>query len=528
MGNPAERIDQPQAKTDRSKALERLLANLGDRARDGAGTVTLGTANAPLWSDLEHAVATRMATSDTPAMIRGREAAITAAALNLLNSTDNRDQRRAAYLTMVGEIDQRAEAWSIAIAPDVLARQLHRTLLWGTAWHLLGADIPMAKIVGALASDHTPPPQPVPTWRKVWTMSGGALKAGSSRAMVLLKDLARGIATYREEQAALQAAAAKAEEERRAVRVAERRAEQEQAARAAHAQDMARNKTTDSPDMVPGQTIALDGRRLRGSVVGTWLLLVVMSWVSLLWGAMISLPFGIGIGIFATLFAGIVAVPVFGTVFGFLGMGVARDSTLRQMGFKELPEGHVLRSIATHYCQTLDIPVPRLGTIDAFNAFAMGSDRNDATVALGRPLIDSLTPQETAAVLAHELGHVVSGDMRKMMLMRTFQNATVWFALVQGVKQFVRWIICWAAELCILAFSRKREYVADAIGAALAGKDAMIGALRKLDAAPALTSNERTHARFMVRGKPFSTHPGTTDRITAIEQETYIRRLPRR
>ena len=194
-------------------------------------------------------------------------------------------------------------------------------------------------------------------------------------------------------------------------------------------------------------------------------------------------------------------VPLFGTLFGFLGMGVARDSTLRQMGFKELPEGHVLRGISAHYCKALDISPPRIGTMDPFNAFAMGTDRNNATVSLGRPLIDSLTPQETAAVLAHELGHVVSGDMRKMMLMRTFQNATVWFAMAQGLKQFARWVICWAAELCILAFSRKREYWADAIGAALAGKDAMIGALRKLEQAPALTSDEKTHARFMVRGK---------------------------
>ena len=146
-------------------------------------------------------------------------------------------------------------------------------------------------------------------------------------------------------------------------------------------------------------------------------------------------------------------VPLWGTLFGLLGMGAADDRMLRQMGFTELPKGHVLHGISVHYCKALDIPPPRLGTMDTFNAFAMGTDRNNATVALGRPLIDTLTPQETAAVLAHELGHVVSGDMRKMMLMRTFQ----------GLKQFARWVICWAAELCILTFSRKREYWAATI-----------------------------------------------------------------
>ena len=99
-------------------------------------------------------------------------------------------------------------------------------------------------------------------------------------------------------------------------------------------------------------------------------------------------------------------------------------------------------------------------------------------------MLDALTPDEAEAVLAHEIAHVVSGDMKRMMLMRTFQNATVWFMMAQGLKQFVRWVICWAAELYILAFSRKREYWADAIGAALTSKEAMIGALRKLDQRP--------------------------------------------
>ena len=73
---------------------------------------------------------------------------------------------------------------------------------------------------------------------------------------------------------------------------------------------------------------------------------------------------------------------------------------------------------------------------------------------------------EFAALIGHKLGHVVSGDMRRMLFMRTFQNATVWFAMAQGLKQFARWVICWAAELYILAASRHREYYADAIGAA--------------------------------------------------------------
>ena len=96
------------------------------------------------------------------------------------------------------------------------------------------------------------------------------------------------------------------------------------------------------------------------------------------------------------------------------------------------------------------------------------------------------------------------------------------------MKIFVRWILCWATELWILAFSRNREYWADAIGAALAGKEAMIGALIKLKDGPALTPAERTHIRFMVRGDITSTHPNTDQRIKALKAETYLKRLPRK
>jgi heat shock protein HtpX len=223
-------------------------------------------------------------------------------------------------------------------------------------------------------------------------------------------------------------------------------------------------------------------------------------------------------------------VPLWGTIFGFLGMSAARESTLRDMGFQPCEATHPLNDAAEDFARALAIPVPRLGTINAHNAFAMGSDPANATVAMGVPLMKMLSEEETLAVLGHEMGHVVSGDMRRMMLMRTFQNATVWYMVLQCAKQLVRWVICWGAELYILGFSRKREYWADAVGAALTSKEAMIGALRKLDTAPPLTANENTHARFMFRGRTanlFSTHPTMGERIKALKQETYLRRLPR-
>jgi len=270
---------------------------------------------------------------------------------------------------------------------------------------------------------------------------------------------------------------------------------------------------------------------LQKSVFPTWLGLVALSWLALIWTAILLVPFGVGIALLASLMASFVMLPTWATLFGFAGMGMSRSATLRQMGFQDLSETDPLRTTAAHYCAHLGIPVPQLGSIGVFNAFAMGSHAQDATVAMGSPLRETLTTAEVNAVLAHELGHVISGDMRKMMLMRTFQNATVWFMAFNGAKQFLRWVTNWAAELMILGFSRKREYWADAIGASLAGKEAMIGALRKLDSAPPLTSAENTHARFMMRGRAsglLNTHPSIADRIDALERETFLNRLPRR
>jgi heat shock protein HtpX len=92
-------------------------------------------------------------------------------------------------------------------------------------------------------------------------------------------------------------------------------------------------------------------------------------------------------------------------------------------------------------------------------------------------------------------------------------------------------LMLFAGELMILASSRKREFYADAVGAGLAGKQAMVSALRKLEDAPALTAKEKVHARFMARGKIsglLSTHPSFTARIQALERETFLRQLPHR
>lgn len=432
------------------------------------------------------------------------------------------DTTRATFKQMIERYEGLNVVWADQIERNERHALLEQSLIWEAMWHLTAAGVPLERIARAIGA--AAPPAPLRSSRgerlaafattlqtssqKAWTVAGPIARRAASGVVVAVAT-ARAWIEAEQEIRRKALAAAKAEQERREAEEAKRRAEA--------LATFESGATTSLP---------VDGRALHGSVFGTWLALVVASWVSLAWGALISLPFGVGLGIIASFMGGLIAVPMWGTFWGFFGMPQASASTERKMGFTPLPDHHPLAQETRRFAAALDLPMPKFGTVEAYNAFAIGMDRDSATVAVGRPLITNLTQQEVLAVIGHELGHVASGDMRRMMLMRTFQNATVAFGVTQGLKQFARWILCWFTELGILAFSRHREYWADAVGAALAGKDAMIGALQTLERGPALTEAEQTHARFMIRGRPFSTHPSTADRIAALQSEKYIKLLP--
>ena len=60
------------------------------------------------------------------------------------------------------------------------------------------------------------------------------------------------------------------------------------------------------------------------------------------------------------------------------------------------------------------LPTPYVGVIDspALNAFACGIRQKDAVLVFTRGLIDGLDDDELAAVAAHEIIHIVNGDIR--------------------------------------------------------------------------------------------------------------------
>lgn len=274
-------------------------------------------------------------------------------------------------------------------------------------------------------------------------------------------------------------------------------------------------------------------RRLKNSSVPTWLGLVLGSWFGLIWGSLLSAPLGIGFGVAAASgLGGFVAVPLWGTVWGLVGLGRQREIAVRRHGIRLLGDGDPLTQRVAALAAKLGLKTrPWVGVMPHNNAYAIGSNANNALVVVGQPLIDTLTEAEVDAVIGHELGHVANNDMRRMGLARSFQNSLVWYLGFSGTLQrWARWILTWMSEFFVLGLSRKREYWADAIGAALTGKEHMIAALERLHQAPALSGFERDHARLMFRGfakgSLWSTHPTLEQRRAALQGEIYLKRIP--
>lgn len=176
------------------------------------------------------------------------------------------------------------------------------------------------------------------------------------------------------------------------------------------------------------------------------------------------------------------------------------------------------------------------------NAFATGPTRNNSLVAVSEGLLNAMSRDEAEAVLAHEVSHVANGDMVTMTLLQGTLNTFVLVAaravgLVvdkaifrneggPGIGYFVANIVAQLvfgllASLVTMAFSRHREYRADAGGADLAGRDKMIAALRRLQSNVGGEEElPKSIQAFGISGtfkSLFSSHPPLEERIRALE-----------
>ena len=196
--------------------------------------------------------------------------------------------------------------------------------------------------------------------------------------------------------------------------------------------------------------------------------------------------------------------------------------------------------------QQARIGMPEVGIFDAAepNAFATGMNKKSALVAVSTGLLSNMSSDEVEAVLAHEITHVSNGDMVTMGLIQGVVNTFVIFLSRvvghvvyrvvfktergYGPAYFITSIVAQIflsilASMIVMWFSRQREFRADAGGAALAGRQKMIGALQALQRANEPQDLPGEFAAFGISGgigsgvkKLFMSHPPLEERILAL------------
>jgi heat shock protein HtpX len=198
--------------------------------------------------------------------------------------------------------------------------------------------------------------------------------------------------------------------------------------------------------------------------------------------------------------------------------------------------------------QQAGIGMPEVGIFESPdpNAFATGWNRNAALVAVSTGLIRSMNRDEVEAVLGHEVSHVANGDMVTLTLIQGVVNTFVVFlarlighfvdrVLLKnenghGIGYFVasmiaELVLAVLASVIVMWFSRRREFRADIGGAELAGRQKMIAALQRLQAAHEPQALPDEMAAFGIAGgrldgwkKLFMSHPPLEERIRALQQ----------
>jgi heat shock protein HtpX len=251
------------------------------------------------------------------------------------------------------------------------------------------------------------------------------------------------------------------------------------------------------------------------------------------------------------------ALLVFSAIFGmggsFISLAISKWMAKTTMGVQVIGQATTANQqwlVATvrRLSDKAGIGMPEVGIFnsDQPNAFATGMRRDNALVAVSSGLLNSLRPDEVEAVLGHEITHVANGDMVTMGLLQGVINTFVIFLariigyLVDrslfgnqrgmGMGYFLTTLVAqvflsFFATLIVMAFSRWREYRADAGGARLAGTTNMIAALRRLQSAHEAQELPGNLAAFGIFGGTGNTmmrllmsHPPLEQRIAALER----------
>lgn len=251
---------------------------------------------------------------------------------------------------------------------------------------------------------------------------------------------------------------------------------------------------------------------------------------------------------------------VWGMGGAFISLALSRVMAKWMMGVRTIdprtqePELQELLQTVYQLARSAGLPaMPEVGIYDSpeVNAFATGPTKSRALVAVSTGLLRRMGRSEVEGVLGHEIAHVANGDMVTMTLLQGVINAFVMFlarALAflimqagrgdrddrRGGSPIMYFMVQMALEVffmiigsvVIAAFSRYREFRADAGGARLAGRDSMISALEALKrtyeivepAAQPAVQTLKISTRPSGVFRLFSTHPSLEERIERLRR----------
>ena len=197
----------------------------------------------------------------------------------------------------------------------------------------------------------------------------------------------------------------------------------------------------------------------------------------------------------------------------FISLALSRIMAKWMMGVNVIdpetsdPEQRELLDVVHRLADDAGIPMPQVGIYSSkeVNAFATGPTQKRTLVAVSSGLLQRMNDPEIKAVLGHEITHISNGDMITMTLLQGVVNAFVMFLarvlafIFSGMGKnregsntsggylgYILFVYLFEVIFMILgsmviaAYSRWREFRADAGGAHLAGKENMIAALNTL------------------------------------------------
>lgn len=286
----------------------------------------------------------------------------------------------------------------------------------------------------------------------------------------------------------------------------------------------------------------------------TWLLLVVFFLLLALVGYAVGylwLRSGLG---------GMIIALIIGAIYAVSMIFQSTDIVMSMNGAREVNEQtapdlyHVVEDMA----MVAQIPMPRVFVIDdpGLNAFATGSNPQNAAVAATAGLLAVMNREELEAVMGHEVSHIRNYDIRistiavalasAITMLSSMAGRMMWWGgygrrrrdddREGGGLEVVMLLISLlavilaplAATLVQLAISRQREFLADASSVELTrNPQGMINALLKLDnsepmqrhvddASAALYINEPQKESGLK--KLFYTHPPISERVERLRK----------